>query len=65
MSNKYETGIYIITIFDKYGTKINSIFQSEGGLIRAQIEGEQLIKEMDGCHSFVITRVLHNSLDDR
>lgn len=62
MTPKYATGNYTLIFFDRYGTKINTVIVSEAGLIKAQDAGHKAIA--DGlCASFVVSRVLYNSLD--
>lgn len=62
--NKYETGAYVLTLFDRYGTKVETRVLGNSGLLAAQKEGETEIKE-GNCDSYVIKRILHNSKDFR
>lgn len=62
MTPKYSTGLYTLIFFDRYGTKINTVTLSYGGALIAQEEGHKAIAE-GLCASFVVTRVLYNSLD--
>ena len=62
MTPKYATGNYTLIFFDRYGTKINTVIVNEDGLLKAQDAGHKAIA--DGlCASFVVSRVLYNSLD--
>jgi hypothetical protein len=62
MTQKYATGNYTLIFFDRYGTKINTVIVNEDGLLKAQDAGHKAIA--DGlCASFVVSRVLYNSLD--
>lgn len=60
--NKYETGTYVLVLFDHYGTKKETRLLGNSGLIVAQKEGQRAINEGD-CNSFVVYRILHNSKD--
>lgn len=58
---KYSEGTYLIALFDKYGTRIETRMAENQGLVGAQKEGAKLI---DGdVASFAIMRVLTNSID--
>ena len=58
MNHKYETGQYIVRIFDKYGTAQQDLKAPN------YIGAVQLgVGETAGGGSFVVLRVLHNSLD--
>lgn len=61
---KYVTGRYVITMFDERGTKIGQFVSKEGGLIRAQEIGANLIKEKR-CHSFNVHLNVFNSMDPK
>ena len=60
--NKYETGTYVLVLFDHYGTKKETRLLGNSGLIVAQKEGQKAVNE-DYCNSFVVYRILHNSKD--
>ena len=62
MTPKYATGNYTLIFFDRYGTKINTVIVSEAGLLRAQAAGHKAVSE-GLCASFIVSRVLFNSLD--
>ena len=62
MTAKYATGNYTLIFFDRYGTKINTVIVNEDGLLKAQEAGHKAIAE-GLCASFVVSRVLYNSLD--
>lgn len=62
MTGKYRTGNYMVVLFDRYGTKIDTVLVTTGGLLKAQEQGKERVR--DGlCASFCVVRVLHNSLD--
>jgi len=62
VTNKYQTGNFMIVLFDRYGTKIDTVLVTAGGLLKAQEQGRERVS--DGlCASFCVVRVLHNSLD--
>ena len=52
----------MVVLFDRYGTKIDTVLVTAGGLLKAQEKGLEMVHE-ELCESFVIIRVLHNSLD--
>lgn len=58
---KYSEGSYLIALFDKYGTKIETRIAETHGLIGAETEGEKLIGGV--VASYAILRVLSNSID--
>lgn len=58
---KYSEGNYLILTFDKYGTKIETRIAEHQGLIGAQKEAAKLLD--DSIASFVVVRVLTNSID--
>ena len=62
MTNKYQAGNYMLVLFDRYGTKLDTVMVDEGGLIHAQVKGLGMRRE-GLCASFCVIRVLHNSLD--
>ena len=62
MTNKYQAGNYMLVLFDRYGTKLDTVMVDEGGLIHAQVKGLEMRRE-GLCASFCVIRVLHNSLD--
>jgi hypothetical protein len=60
--NKYQTGNYAVLLFDRYGTKLDTLTLDAGGLLTAQAAGHKAVA--DGlCASFVVIRMLYNSLD--
>ena len=61
--NKYKSGNYAIVCFDSYGTKLDTKILDEGGLLTAQEEGHKAVAEGE-CASFVVIRMVYNSLDD-
>lgn len=62
--SKYETGKYVLTLFDNRGAKIDQVQFDDEGLLAAQKVGYECIK--DGrAHSFNIHRNLFNSLDPK
>jgi hypothetical protein len=63
MAGKYETGSYSITTFNERGTKLEKTALGHIGLIKAQEHGRSLVADRQ-AHSFVIERVLHNSMDN-
>lgn len=62
MPGKYDTNSYNLTTFDRRGAKVEKIPLGNVGLIQAQAAGRELVRT-DAVHSFVIERVLFNSLD--
>ena len=62
MPGKYDTDSYNLTLFNERGAKIEKKALGNVGLVMAQYVGRQLIAEGD-AHSFVIERVLFNSMD--
>jgi hypothetical protein len=62
MTNKYSSGSYHIALFDRYGTKIDSVLVTQGGLLKAIEQGNERVSK-GLCASFCVVRVLHNSLD--
>lgn len=61
-SGKNDTGTYSVTLFDFRGRKISRNPMGNCGLIRAQMYGENCL-EMEEAYSFIIERVINNSLD--
>lgn len=61
-SEKNDTGTYSVTLFDHRGRKVRKNPMGNCGLIRSQMYGANCI-EMGEASSFIIERVLHNSLD--
>lgn len=57
---KYRTGHYLLLLFTKHGDKAQTI--PHDNFLMAQAEGEDKIKNPPYA-SFVIIRVLHNSVD--
>ena len=62
MANKFDTGSYYIKIHDKHGSKQHEEFNIEN-VIEAKALGEHLSQHDD--ESYVVLRVIFNSLDDR
>lgn len=60
--NKYDSDSYNLTLFNERGAKIEKKALGNVGLVMAQYVGRQLVAEGD-AHSFVIERVLFNSMD--
>ena len=62
--NKYEPGLYQILLFDRYGSKVDTMIAS--GVIQAQRIGEDILEE-EPCliNSFTVMHVLYNSLNPR
>lgn len=58
--NAYESGKYRIHLFDKHGTKQETVYAET--LTGAQELGRNMTAEPPYA-SFVVTRVLYNSLD--
>ena len=58
--NAYESGKYRVYLFDKHGTKQKTVFAET--LTEAQALGHSMTAEPPYA-SFVVTRVLYNSLD--
>ena len=62
MANKFETSSYYVKVYDKYGTKQHEEYNIES-LTEAKVLGEHLTS--NSTESFVVSRVIFNSLDDR
>ena len=62
MSNKYDSDTYSITTFNAKGAKLAKIAVGNTGLIVAKNIGQQMVVNGD-IASFVVERVLFNSLD--
>jgi hypothetical protein len=60
MTNKYETGRFHLHLFDKHGTKLETLMKDN--LTQAQADGEERIKAPPAA-SYVVTRILFNSID--
>lgn len=60
--NKYDTDNYHLVTFNERGAKVDVIPLGNVGLIQAKAAGRELVRT-DAVHSFVIERVLYNSLD--
>lgn len=60
MSNKYETGKFHLHLFDKHGTKLETVVKEN--ITQAQAHGEERIKQPPAA-SYVVTRILFNSID--
>lgn len=58
MSNKYQTGSYIVIVFDKYGSKVD-----DHPGIATKVEADQIGEQSKGDGSFVVLRVVTNSID--
>lgn len=57
MSNKYHTGSYLVFLFDRYGTKTDSVAAN------SYTEGKEFGEANCGDGSFVLVRTVYNSLD--
>lgn len=62
--SKYETGKYVLTLFNERGMKVNVITLDNEGLIDAQRYGYDMIRKGE-CHSFNIHRNVFNSMDPK
>jgi hypothetical protein len=62
--SKYNTGEYVLTLFDTRGTKIDQFPVEGGSLMKAQTKGYELI-ECGKCASFNVARNVFNSLDPK
>lgn len=60
--SKYETGKYVITLFDERGAKKEQFQLESEGLLAAQRLGHECIKE-GRAHSFNVHRNVFNSMD--
>ena len=58
--NKYETGSYLLILFDKHGSKLTEVKPESFSL--AEKLGEEAIMHPPNA-SYVITRTLKNSVD--
>jgi|GEM_PF-4377720 len=60
--NKYEPGLYQVLLFDRFGGKVDTMLAS--GFIQGQKIGKDILEE-EPCliNSFIIVKVLYNSLD--
>jgi hypothetical protein len=61
MTNKYETGTYLVLLFDKHGTQIGT--EKATNFISARELGREKTKEPPAA-SFVVTHTLFNSIDN-
>ena len=61
-SDKNDNGTCSVTLFDHRGRKVRKNYMGNCGLIRAQMYGANCI-EMGEASSFIIERVVHNSLE--
>jgi hypothetical protein len=59
VTHKYQTGIYHVYIFDRYGARL----RDKTLLAPNFIEGRKLGEEHKGDGSFTVQRVIYNSLD--
>lgn len=65
MSHKYETGIYHIKYFDRYGSAVPGM-PEEALTARSMLNAVDVGQRCAGAdESFVIQRVVYNSLDHR
>ena len=62
MTAKFMADNYLLTTFDRYGGKVETINLGNVGLIAARQQAEAMI-EADQCASAAVMRVLWNSLD--
>lgn len=60
---KYETGHYMMTTFDRYGTKLDTKALGPSGLIEGQAQGRAAVAAGE-CESAAVVRVVWNSRDD-
>jgi len=60
MNNKYKTGKYLILLFDQHGTKQKTVFADS--YTEALKKGRKNTTKPPYA-SFIVIRVLHNSLD--
>ena len=61
MTNKHKTGNYLIYLYDKYGTKQDTV--SAESYTLAEAAGDKAIST-EPYASYVIVRVIKNSLDN-
>ena len=57
---KYASGSYTLTIFDRFGTKLQTA--NAKSLTHGVEMGRDLVSRGD-CHSFIVQRCVHNSLE--
>jgi hypothetical protein len=62
--SKYKTGEYVLTLFDHRGTKLDQIPVGDGGLLKAQHKGYEIV-EQGRAASFNIHRNVFNSMDPK
>jgi hypothetical protein len=62
MTNKYQTGIYHIHLFDKHGTKQKTLLEKRN-FVKAKKRGKKKCLKPPYA-SFVVTKVLFNSQDN-
>lgn len=60
--SKYETGKYVLTLFDERGAKKEQFQLDSEGLLAAQRLGNECIKE-GRAYSFNVHRNVFNSMD--
>lgn len=63
MGNRYQTGNYHITIFDKYGTPQEKIKEGITSYTAGLEIGRNALAKNENYGSFTVLRVVHNSLD--
>ena len=63
MNNKYKTGSYRVILFDNYGTKLRDLSADPDNFQGAIDTGRSQVKKDHAAHSYVVHRVLANSMD--
>jgi hypothetical protein len=61
---KYGTDSYSLTLFNERGAKLAKVWLGNLGLVRATEIAREKVQEGE-AHSFVVERVLINSMDTR
>lgn len=60
--SKYDTGSYHVVLFDRYGSKLDTL-TGFSSLTVAESIGQMAVDEQHDVVSYVVTRILKNSLD--
>lgn len=63
VGGKYKTGHYLLTTFDRYGTRLDTRMLGDSGITVGAVQGRAAIQAGE-CDSAAVTRVVWNSRDD-
>jgi len=62
---KYRSGSYIVQFFSAAGSKIKGERTTAKSLLLAQDKGAKGLETIEGANSFVVSRVITNSLENK